>query len=276
MNLENSINVDTLDKITKRITCTLVISLLPFICYLTYLDCGNYKTIPIRVVLVYSILIFINLILVVINYLSIYKNFSTGFFSTYKNNTNVDLDELLNTTEQDINRFNKEVTDLHGKITDLEEKSKSNYVDQNDAEDDYNECCELGEDAINLLKNLENTDAMKLLSSIHRLMVNIDLIYLIMLIMFTQGLITVSSVMVNSSNAIYFFITIVIAAIATFIFNKLQRNKTQDTLLDLFKVKEDKLDRIEKKIEENTGKKNSSFSSDAEKKELYGKPDFLK
>lgn len=238
MNLENSINVDTLDKITKRITCTLVISLLPFICYLTYLDCGNYKNIPIRVVLVYSVLIFINLILVVINYLSIYKNFSTGFFSTYKNDSNIDLDEILNTTEQDINRFNKEVTDLHEKITDLEEKSKSNYVDQNDAEDDYNECCEPGEDAINLLKNLENTDAMKLLSSIHRLMVNIDLIYLIMLIMFTQGLITVSSVVVNSSNAIYFFITIVIAAIATFIFNKLQRNKTQDTLLDLFKVKE--------------------------------------
>lgn len=129
MNLKNSINVNTLDKITKRITCTLVISLLPFICYLTYLDCGNYKNIPIRVVLVYSVLIFINLILVVINYLSIYKNFSTGFFSTYKNNTNVDLDELLNTTEQDINRFNKEVTDLHEKITDLEEKSKSNYVD---------------------------------------------------------------------------------------------------------------------------------------------------
>ena len=79
---------------------------------------------------------------------------------------------------------------------------------------------------------------MKLLSSLHRLMVKIDLIYLIMLIMFTQGLITISSVVVNSSNAIYFFITIVIAAIATFIFNKLQRNKTQDTLLDLFEVKE--------------------------------------
>ena len=59
-----------------------------------------------------------------------------------------------------------------------------------------------------------------------------------MLIMFTQGLMTVSSVVVNSSNAIYFFITIVIAAIATFIFNKMQRNKTQDTLLDLFEVKE--------------------------------------
>lgn len=181
MNLKNSINVNTLDKITKRITYTLVISLLPFFCYLVYLYCGNYKNISILVVIVFSVLIFINLILVIINYLSIYKNFSTGFFSTYKNNTNVDLDEIL------------------------------------------------------LLKNLENTDAMKLLSSTHRLMVNIDLIYLIM---FTQGLMTVSSVVVNSSNAIYFFITIVIAAIATFIFNKMQRNKTQDTLLDLFEVKE--------------------------------------
>ena len=69
-------------------------------------------------------------------------------------------------------------------------------------------------------------------------MVNIDLIYLIMLIMFTQGLMTVFSVVVKSPNALYFFITIVIAAIATFIFNKMQRNKTQDTLLDLFEVKE--------------------------------------
>lgn len=238
MNLKNSINVDTLDKITKRITYTLLISLLPFFCYLVYLYCGNYKNISILVVIVFSVLIFINLILVIINYLSIYKSFSTGFFSTYKNNPNVDINEILNTTEQDINRFNKEVTDLHEKITDLEEKSKSNYVDQNDVEDDYNKCCESGEEAINLLKNLENTDAMKLLSSIHRLMVNIDLIYLILLIMFTQGLMTVFSVVVNSSNAIYFFITIVIATIATFIFNKMQRNKTQDTLLDLFEVKE--------------------------------------
>lgn len=39
---------------------------------------------------------------------------------------------------------------------------------------------------------------------------------------------------------------------------------------------QDKLDRIEKKLEEDASKKNISFSSDAEKKELYGKPDFLK
>lgn len=54
------------------------------------------------------------------------------------------------------------------------------------------------------------------------------------------------------------------------------RGIEQENLMDELEDIQDKLDRIEKKIEENTGKKNSSFSSDAEKKELYGKPDFLK
>lgn len=238
MNLENSINVDTLDKITKRITYTLMISLLPFICYLVYLDCGNYKTIPIRVVIVFSVLIFINLILVVINYMSIYKSFSTGFFSIYKSNPNVDINEILNTTEQDINRFNEAVIDLHKKVTDVEETSKSDDVNQNDVEDDYGDCCELSEDILNLLKELENTDTMKLLSSMHRLMVKIDLIYLIMFIMFTQGLMTVSSIVVESPKALYFRIAMVVAAVVTFAFNKKQNDKTRDTLLDLFEVNE--------------------------------------
>ena len=252
MNLKNSINVNTLDKITKRITCTLVISLLPFICYLAYLDCGNYTTIPIRVALIYSVSIFINLILVVINYMPIYKSFSTGFFSTYKIDPNVDINEILNTTEQDINRFNKAVTDLREKVTDVEETSKSDDVNQNDVEetsksddvnqndvvDNYDDCCALGEEVINLLKKLENTDTMKLLSSMHRLMVKIDLIYLIMFIVFIQGLMTVASVIVKSPKALYFFITIVIAAVVTFIFNKKQKDKTRETLLNLFEVKE--------------------------------------
>ena len=54
------------------------------------------------------------------------------------------------------------------------------------------------------------------------------------------------------------------------------RLHNKKNLMDELEDIQDKLDRIEKKIEENTGKKNSSFSSDAEKKELYGKPDFLK
>lgn len=238
MNLKNSINVDTLDKITKRITYTLVISLLPFFCYLVYLDCGNYKTISILVVIVFSVSIFINLILVIINYLSIYKSFSTGFFATYKSNPNVDINEILNTTEQNISRFDEAVTDLHEKVTDLEETSKSDDVDQNDVENDYGDCCELSGDILNLLNKLENTDTMKLLSSVHRLIVKIDLIYLLMFIMFTQGLLTVFSIVVESPNALYFFITIVIAAVVTFIFNKKQKDKTRDTLLDLFEVNE--------------------------------------
>ena len=54
-------------------------------------------------------------------------------------------------------------------------------------------------------------------------------------------------------------------------FKKEETENVMDKLEDI----QDKLDRIEKKLEEDAGKKYSSFSSDAEKKELYGKPDFL-
>ena len=49
-----------------------------------------------------------------------------------------------------------------------------------------------------------------------------------------------------------------------------------ENVMDELEDIQDKLDRIEKKLEEDASKKNISFSSDAEKKELYGKPDFLK
>ena len=55
-------------------------------------------------------------------------------------------------------------------------------------------------------------------------------------------------------------------------FKKEESENVMDELEDI----QDKLNRIEKKLEEDAGKKYSSFSSDAEKKELYGKPDFLK
>lgn len=55
-------------------------------------------------------------------------------------------------------------------------------------------------------------------------------------------------------------------------FKKEETENVMDELEDI----QDKLDRIEKKLEEDASKKNISFSRDAEKKELYGKPDFLK
>ena len=54
--------------------------------------------------------------------------------------------------------------------------------------------------------------------------------------------------------------------------NFFKKEETENVMEDI----QDKLDRIEKKLEEDGSKKNISFSSDAEKKELYGKPDFLK
>ena len=57
--------------------------------------------------------------------------------------------------------------------------------------------------------------------------------------------------------------------------NFFKKEETENVMDELGDI-QDKLDRIEKKLEEDAGKKYSSFSSDAEKKELYGKPDFLK
>ena len=57
--------------------------------------------------------------------------------------------------------------------------------------------------------------------------------------------------------------------------NFFKKEETENVMEELENI-QDKLDRIEKKLEEDAGKKYSSFSSDAEKKELYGKSDFLK
>ena len=61
----------------------------------------------------------------------------------------------------------------------------------------------------------------------------------------------------------------------TFLTKNNKKEETENVMDELEDI-QDKLNRIEKKLEEDAGKKYSSFSSDAEKKELYGKPDFLK
>ena len=65
-------------------------------------------------------------------------------------------------------------------------------------------------------------------------------------------------------------------AVRNFFKKEETEKETQESVMDELEDIQDKLDRIEKKLEEDAGKKYSSFSSDAEKKELYGKPDFLK
>lgn len=54
------------------------------------------------------------------------------------------------------------------------------------------------------------------------------------------------------------------------------RGIEQENVIDKLEDIQDKLDRIEKKLEENIVRKDMLSSNDAGKKELYGKPDFLK
>lgn len=54
------------------------------------------------------------------------------------------------------------------------------------------------------------------------------------------------------------------------------RGIEQENVIDELEDIQDKLDRIEKKLEENIVRKDIPSSNDEGKKELYGKPDFLK
>ena len=54
------------------------------------------------------------------------------------------------------------------------------------------------------------------------------------------------------------------------------RGIEQENVMDELEDFQEKLDRIEKKLEENIVRKDILSSNDEGKKELYGKPDFLK
>lgn len=54
------------------------------------------------------------------------------------------------------------------------------------------------------------------------------------------------------------------------------RGIEQENVMDKLEDIQDKLDRIEKKLEGNIVRKDILSSNDEGKKELYGKPDFLK
>ena len=100
-------NNDALEKITKQITITLVVSLLPFIWFFTYLLRGGYATTPIYSVLIVSGVLFMNLIMLLLAYSKIHKNFSTGFFSTYSNPIDFNLSETLEQYEKALDEIGK-------------------------------------------------------------------------------------------------------------------------------------------------------------------------
>lgn len=110
-----NMNNTALEKITEQITVALIVSLLPFIWYFIYLLRGGYATTPIYSVLIVSGMLFLDLAMLLFSYSKIYKNFSTGFLSTYSNPTDFNLIETLNQYEKALSKVSETLNDLDKK-----------------------------------------------------------------------------------------------------------------------------------------------------------------
>lgn len=108
-------NNTALEKITEQITIALIVSLLPFIWFFTYLLRGGYVTTPIYSVLIVSGILFLDLAMLLLSYSKIYKNFSTGFLSTYSNPVDFNLAETLKQYEKTLGKIGKTFDDLDKK-----------------------------------------------------------------------------------------------------------------------------------------------------------------
>lgn len=105
-------NNTALEKITEQITIALIVSLLPFIWYFIYLLRGGYATTPKYSVLIVSGILFLDLAMLLFSYSKIYKNFSTGFLSTYSNPVDFNLAETLKQYEKALGKIGKTFDDL--------------------------------------------------------------------------------------------------------------------------------------------------------------------
>ena len=113
-------NNTALEKITEQITIALIVSLLPFIWYFIYLLRGGYATTPKYSVLIVSGILFLDLAMLLFSYSKIYKNFSTGFLSTYSNPTDFNLIETLNQYEKALNKVSETLNDLDKKVAEVD------------------------------------------------------------------------------------------------------------------------------------------------------------
>ena len=122
-------NNTALEKITEQITIALIVSLLPFIWYFIYLLRGGYATTPKYSVLIVSGILFLDLAMLLLSYSKIYKNFSTGFLSTYSNPTDFNLIETLNQYEKALNKVSETLNDLDKKVAEVDKFSGVDGLD---------------------------------------------------------------------------------------------------------------------------------------------------
>lgn len=220
-------NNDTLEKIAEQITITLVVSLLPFIWYFTYLLRGGYATTPIYSVLIVSGMLFLDLAMLLFSYSKIYKNFSTGFLSTYSNPTDFNLIETLNQYEKALNKVSEILNDLDKKVAEVDKFSGVDGLDIDGLDDEI----------VTIIKDIDTPDSsniFKVVTVLHELTKVINLVYFYMFLIFTLGLSASLNTFPKSFGVIGVVVTALAMVIVALIFIKAQRNMTSETLYNVF------------------------------------------
>lgn len=215
-------NNTALEKITEQITIALIVSLLPFIWYFIYLLRGGYATTPIYSVLIVSGMLFLDLAMLLFSYSKIYKNFSTGFLSTYSNPTDFNLIETLNQYEKALNKVSETLNDLDKKVAEVDKFSGVDGLD---------------DEIVTILKDIDTPDSsnnFKVVTVLLELTEVINLVYFYMFLMFTLGLSANLYIFLKSFGITGALVTVLTLVIVALVFIKTQRNITSKTLYNIF------------------------------------------
>lgn len=220
-------NNTALEKITEQITVALIVSLLPFIWYFIYLLRGGYATTPKYSVLIVSGILFLDLAMLLLSYGKIYKNFSTGFLSTYSNPTDFNLIETLNQYEKALNKVSETLNDLDKKVAEVDKFSGVDGLDIDGLDDEI----------VTIIKDIDTPDSsnnFKVVTVLLELTEVINLVYFYMFLMFALGLSANLDIFLKSFGIIGALVTVLILIIVALIFIRAQRNMTSETLYNIF------------------------------------------
>lgn len=220
-------NNTALEKITEQITIALIVSLLPFIWYFIYLLRGGYATTPKYSVLIVSGILFLDLAMLLLSYSKIYKNFRTGFLSTYSNPTDFNLIETLNQYEKALNKVSETLNDLDKKVAEVDKFSGVDGLDIDRLDDEI----------VTIIKDIDTPDSsnnFKVVTVLLELTEVINLAYFYMFLMFTLGLSANLYIFLKSFEIIGALVTVLILIIVALIFIRAQRNITSKTLYNIF------------------------------------------
>ena len=225
-------NNTALEKITEQITIALIVSLLPFIWYFIYLLRGGYATTPKYSVLIVSGILFLDLAMLLFSYSKIYKNFSTGFLSTYSNPTDFNLIETLNQYEKALNKVSETLNDLDKKVAEVDKFSGVDGLNVDGLDIDG-----LDDEIVTIIKDIDTPDSsnnFKVVTVLLELTEVINLVYFYMFLMFTLGLSANLYIFLKSFGIIGALVTVLILVIVALIFIRAQRNITSKTLYNIF------------------------------------------